>query len=114
MKILCKKNYKIFDGCITEQSIIFESININQNKYEITSDEIFPISEMPHNEADLISKLFDFPILEFDNEKIYKGSKDGLNLYKKEIEEGKLAIFSFGEYQPNRFICIYEGLVSTR
>ncbi|MCS6123646.1 hypothetical protein [Shewanella baltica] len=105
----------VFDGDVALQNkpLIFSiqgrvvSFSINEL---ISLDKLGDIGlNLPFN-ADDLSLSLSLPVTKLGTLKIHKGSKQGLKLYFS-IIDGYFYVFSFGEYQSGRFLCVFEGAI---
>ncbi len=109
MKILLREGKKIYDGELSEKDISFSPISFKNTEYIIS--EPSTIEKISNASPDEIANILNLKVVDFDGIKIYHGSKKGLKLCYQDLNDNFSAIFSFGEYQPNRFICIFEGII---
>lgn len=108
----------IFDGDIQEMQKISPEVEFEGVKTSVTPDRLVKIEDLPKvvNGVDLDSvvRKLGFKVTVFDGDKIYHGSKNGLKLFfVSNVFNGvdKFLILSFGEFQPGRFICKFEGVL---
>ncbi|WP_025563028.1 hypothetical protein [Psychromonas sp. SP041] len=105
----------LFDGDINKKdiTIVFsvrgENISFTLGSLKPLKDLINSNIRFPLNIEEIILDL-NFGVTELGSLTIYKGSKKGLKLYF--YNNGQhLHIFSYGEFQVGRFICIYEATI---
>ena len=106
---------KVFDGDVAQQKtpVVF---NIKGQSVSFVFSDLMSLTELSNIggnlsfNADDISFALSLPVAKLGSIKIHKGSKQGLKLYFCILDD-LLHVFSFGEYQPGRFVCIYEGTV---
>ena len=105
----------LFDGDINNKNttIVFsikeEQVNFNLQNLKPLKELIKSNIILPLNIEDIILDL-SFGVTDIGPLKIYKGSKKGLKLYFYNSDEF-LYLFSFGEFQAGRFLCIYEATI---
>ena len=106
-----KSNQKIFDG--SEQEFFSENYKMNiSDSLIISPSSLVPLFRLVKFRPDDVTATVGGRVMSFDNETLYRGTKKGTDLYYFTPNEGKdLYIFSLGEYQPSRFICIYNGKI---
>ncbi|MFP6845136.1 MAG: hypothetical protein VB958_08000 [Thalassolituus sp.] len=114
LKNINKISEKIYDGGSDKLSNQILDFNINNELFSISLKEIKPLEEINTYCYSItpgkVSNDLSLKITNFDGMEIYHGSKKGLKLYFHYSEDRNLIlIFSFGEFQPGRFICQYEG-----
>jgi len=106
---------KVFDGDFHNfsESGYFVSENGFADRVEFKT--LKPLSDLPPTigiKPDEISALLKCKVVDFDGVKIYRGSKKGTQLYYHLIDQDFqccLHVFSCGEFQPDRYICVYNG-----
>lgn len=117
MSFITRETKKIFDG--NEESLInsVEELNFSNENYLIKPKNLKPIYELVQYikgiNFDEIANALGLSITNFDGMKTYHGSKRGLKLYCDIIGDGntrRVLIFSFGEIQPGRFVCLFEAV----
>lgn len=118
MKFISQETKKIFDGGQDKLSNTVEKLEFFNKKYLIKPKDLKPIRELDQSviniKPDDISSELGLKIVDFDGMKIHQGSKRGLKLYYEIIDDGNfnaILVFSFGETQPGRFICIFEAAI---
>jgi len=86
--------------------------------YKIRPFELKSIQELAKEATNKtpedISAALGLRVVAFDETNIYHGSKLGLKLHYKIVGEqaGKrVLVFSFGEFQPGRFLCKFESVL---
>ena len=113
-KNIILQSKKVFDG--EAENIPGFNFDLTTNKIveSINLNELKPIEEIIKYKnsisPDYISNNSSLKVTDFDGMKIYHGSKKGLKLFFSTTKsDNKILLFSFGEYQPGRFICTFEG-----
>jgi hypothetical protein len=106
-----KSNQKLFDG--SEQEFFSENSKMRiSDSVIISPNSLVPLSKIKNFKPDDVTTTVGGRTMSFENETLYRGTKRGTDLYYFTPNEGKdLYIFSLGEYQPTRFICIYNGKI---
>ncbi|SIS53623.1 hypothetical protein SAMN05421686_102221 [Thalassolituus maritimus] len=106
-----KSNQKLFDG--SEQEFFSENYKMNiSDSLIISPSSLAPLSRLVKLRPDDVTAVVGGRVMSFDNETLYRGTKKGTDLYYfTPNEEEDLYIFSLGEFQPSRFICIYNGKI---
>jgi hypothetical protein len=112
--IIIMQSKKVFDGEAENIPSFNFDLTINQVVESINLNNLKPIEEIIKYKnsisPDDISNDLSLKVTNFDGMKIYHGSKKGLKLFFWTSElTNKILLFSFGEYQPGRFICNFEG-----
>ncbi|WP_435235097.1 hypothetical protein ACR30L_15225 [Psychromonas sp. PT13] len=105
----------LFDGDITSKNIPL-LFNIKEQSIKLSLQELMPLNELINTDeqfnfnADDIALALSFGIKKLGNIKRFNGSREGLKLYFYVVND-LFCIFSFGEYQSGRFLCIYEASI---
>lgn len=102
----------VFDGDVAKQKSPL-TFSVKGHLLSLQLDELIPLHKLgvidrnlPFS-ADDVSLALSLPVTNLGSLKIHKGRKQGLKLYFS-IMSDILYVFSFGEYQPGRFLCIFE------
>ena len=105
----------VFDGDVAQQKAPL-IINVKGQSVSLAISDLISLNKLadvgrnlPFN-ADDLSLALSLPVTNLGAVKIHKGSKQGLKLYFS-IMDDLLYVFSFGEYQPGRYLCIFECTV---
>ncbi|MBU2873130.1 hypothetical protein [Marinobacter salexigens] len=108
----------VFDGDIEEMQKITPEVEVDGVKVDVTPSALNRVEDLEKFRCDIsidqIAHNLGFKVTVFDGRKIYHGSKQGLKLFfiaKSLSGIEKILMFSFGEFQPRRFICIFEGVL---
>ncbi|WKE65752.1 hypothetical protein PVT67_00405 [Gallaecimonas kandeliae] len=115
MKLFSKK---VFDGTDTELMSSGITVSLELYDYKVGLKDIVPINNIAsvssELDADEISSCLGLKKTSLGEVLIYHGSMQGLKLTYCLLSgktKNKLAVMSYGEYQPGRFICILEGVI---
>lgn len=118
MKELKASKKLVYDGDISGMTPDAIEVEYDGFKVKVDSERLVSIGELDASNSGLeIDKIIinaGFRITNFGSKNIYHGSKQGLKLFYilENIDEKAIYfIFSFGEFQPGRFICIFEGVL---
>ena len=107
---------KLFDGDIESQvtPLFFNIQNLKISVPLLVLNRLDKLAEEDDVKRELnaedIALALSFEIIKLGPVKIFNGSQPGLKLYYY-IVSGLLCIFSLGEYQAGRFLCIYEASI---
>ncbi|MCG6202774.1 hypothetical protein [Psychromonas antarctica] len=105
----------LFDGDITPKNapLLFD---IKDQSISVSLQDLIPLHKLtsdvgqPNLNAEDIASALSFDITKLGPVKIFNGSKKGLKLHYY-VASGLLCVFSLGEYQSGRFLCIYEAAI---
>ena len=119
MNIIYREETLIFDGSSNNFEGAIKEINFAAVSYKAELKSLKSIAQLPNYyknlDPDEISQSLGLNVTSFDGIKIYNGSKRGLKLYyqaERGNEKDILLIFSFGELQPGRIMCLFEAAFS--
>ncbi|KUM53771.1 hypothetical protein [Rheinheimera sp. EpRS3] len=105
----------VFDGDVAQQKAPM-TFSVKGQPVRLAISDLISLNKLAHIgcnlpfNADDLSLALSLPVTNLGAVKIHKGSKQGLKLYFSIIDD-LLYVFSFGEYQPGRFLCIFECAV---
>lgn len=107
----------IFDGDIEELNRLSSYVNVEGRRVVVDLNKLVRVGEVlgGSGAADYIANSLNFDVSDFMGKRIYNGRKKGLGLYCIPIDSERVQeymILSFGEFQPGRFLCIEEGILS--
>lgn len=118
MNILYRKKETIFDGNSDDLSSSVRELNFDAYKFQVVFNKLKPICDIQQHYKNIfpddVSSSLGFKTTSFDGMRIYNGGKRGLKLYydvAKGDSKDVILVFSFGEFQPGRFICQFEEAI---
>ncbi|MEQ6885518.1 hypothetical protein [Salicola sp. Rm-C-2C1-2] len=114
MKTVSKRQEKIFDGQYEEMErkppeIEVDGVEVTVRPGELKSIENIQQGTTTYRPED-VSAMLGLKVGSFDGVNIYKGSKPGLELHYQCVGD-RILVFSFGEFQPDRFVCRLEAVL---
>ena len=119
VNIIYRKEALIFEGSSDSFDGVKKDVSFDRFTFKVIPQKLTSLAQLPNNfkelDPDEISYALDLKVTNFDGIKIYNGSKQGLKLYyqsEKRDEKVFILIFSFGELQPGRFMCLFEAALS--
>ena len=114
MKTVSKRQEKIFDGQYEEMEKEPPEIQVDGVKVSVRPGELKSIEYIQKDTATYrpedVSAMLGLKVGSFDGVNIYKGSKPGLELHYQCVGD-RILVFSFGEFQPDRFVCRLEAII---
>lgn len=116
MKIVDHTRTELIDGPQEELKNKSHTINFMGYSATIPVKDATPLLKLKHHLTDTqlqnITSILGTSVKSFDGNKIFIGTERGTRLYGYEFNTNNvsfIAIFSMGESQPGRFICLYEA-----
>ena len=114
MSTVTIRQEKVFDGQYEEMKRNPPNVEVDGNTVSLEPEGLKALGEIQKEVASLtpedVSQALGFKVDHFDGLNLYRGSKPGLDLHYR-TNGDKVLIFSFGEFQAERFICKLEAVI---
>ena len=112
--LITPREEKVFDGQYEEMKRNPPEVEVDGETVSLELEDLKGLGEIQKEIASLtpenVSQALGFKVDHFDGLNLYRGSKPSLDLHYQ-ISGDKVLIFSFGEFQAERFICKLEAVI---